>query len=341
MRDDPTNADPPIPEAIRRVRAPLHTLPLPEDLDASTLALIRTAASAQSAPPARSAVRTPAVWRKPRVWYGAAAANALFALGFGWYALRQSPAPLQGELVRLSGGLDRDGEILESRTESGDGLAVGETFTLADDGLLYLQYAPGFTVRIIGPARFRVRATGLALEAGRLALFASADRLSGAELAEQQRAHAAFRIETARAEYRLLGTMAELHVSAAPARTEVLRVLDGALGVRLHATSAELRAGAGSAFNAVERRAFALEPEDRVALQRVRASLIDPRSSAALNLEEIRAIYGSVSEFTLRDGRILQGFLVRTEAGEAIQTPAGPVAVEPADILSFTLLDAP
>lgn len=342
-REDQPEVDPPIPEAIRRVSRPLHSVPLPPDLDDKALALIRNAVAAPDAPRAPvelNRARSGSARFKPLVWSGAAAV-ALFALGLAWYALRDSGATIAGEILRTRGNVQRDGRALATPESSGAALTSGESYELAGEALIYLKLAPGFTVRVLGPAKFQVLATGLALQHGRLALLANAEGLSPAERAQHQTMHAAFRIATPRADYRLLGTMAALQVGTTTKRTELLRVLEGALALRMRNATAELRTEAGRAYDAVDQRGYALAASDRLDLERMRASLAAPGAPAAFNLEEIRAVYGSVSEFTLRDGRILQGFLVRTQAGQTLQTPAGPVPVTPADIVSFTLLESP
>lgn len=340
-RDGQTESDPPIPEAIRRVQRPLHSIPLPPELDAKTLALIRQAAAGQSAPVELNDARRRAGNRRALLWSGAAAASALFALGLAWYALRDGGATIAGEILRSRGEVQRDGRALPAPESTGAALAAGESYELGPEALIYLKLAPGLVVRVLGPAKFQVRGAGLALDHGRLALLANDERLSADQRAEHHKVHAAFRIATPRAEYRLLGTMAALHVQTGARRAELLRVLEGALAVRMYNASADLRADAGRAFDAIDQRLFALAANERTDLERIRASLETPDAPVGLNLEEIRAVYGSVSEFTLRDGRVLQGFLVRTEAGETLQTPAGPVPVEPTDIVSFTLLDSP
>lgn len=60
---------------------------------------------------------------------------------------------------------------------------------------------------------------------------------------------------------------------------------------------------------------------------------------ARLTLEELRAMYGSVSEFRLRDGRILQGFLIQVPDGHIVRTPDGSVVIRMADVESVVLLE--
>ncbi len=343
-RDDQSEIDPPIPEAIRRVQRPLHSIPLPPELDEKTLAMIRKAVAApaaQGAPIELHDARRRSGRNRAFVWSSAAAAAALFAVGLVWYAFQESAATMAGEIVRTRGNIQRDGRAFEMPATTRATLAADESYELADEALVYLKLAPGFTVRVLGPAKFRVLPAGLALELGRVALLAADADLSDAERAEHLKVHAAFRIATMRADYRLLGTMATLEVQSGNETLELLRVHEGALAVRLQNANADLRTEAGRAFDVIKERSYALTTNERRDLERTRASLAAPGAPSALNLEEIRAVYGSVSEFTLRDGRVLQGFLVRTAAGETLQTPAGPVTVNPADIVSFTLLDAP
>ncbi len=357
----------PPPSGLAARQARLEDEALPEHLDARVLREIRTAAAGEDGTPARLTRTTPAVRRL----FPAAAALLILTGAAAWFAFGVWQ-PRGGFPVRV---LSAAGPISDSRNESEFRLSeIGadallppaSRLELKRGSLLYLEYAPGFIVRLTGPAQVEFAERGLTLQNGQLDLLAQesapesespADSSHDSERADFLQVHEGFRLRTARAEYRLLGTC--LRMRSGPERDR-LQVLEGAVAVS-PTNGGAVQIGAGQSLQLSEAQSDAsatgavpLGADERRALDAMRLSLArfvgadgaarpnagaGTEASVSLSIEDLRAIYGSVMRFELRGGRSLVGSMVRTAEGDFIHTVDGLQPVQSADVLSFQLVE--
>ncbi|MEQ9363770.1 MAG: hypothetical protein RIF32_05990 [Leptospirales bacterium] len=353
---------PPPPGLAQRMHR-LDSEDLPPELDSRVLAQIRSeTASGGSRPIPAPANRLKTVGR---------IAAALVLVGVGaWLGVRAWSwgNALPVTVVATVGAMTVDGRsFAQANAAPSEGLSTGSEVVLESGALLYLEYAPGFLLRVVGPAKFFPRSSGIELRHGALALLASRrDSERSGESApvsdDFDQVHARFRLQTTRAEYRLTGTCFELRSYGDPnpengapnSRGEELLVLEGAVAVDIDGEEAAtvgggegLRLPAGLASEGDgglnEPGIFTLQEYDREGLGATRESLhryiAAPDAPPGLSVEELRALYGSVMRFQLRDGRTLVGFMLQTPDGDFIHTGDGRIRINPAEVLSFVLVD--
>lgn len=362
------NEEGPPPPALAERQRRLESESLPPDLDAQVLEQIRAGvkeATRDAQDLETTRITTTSRLAANRLLRIASAAAAILIVGFGaWLGLR---GWISGDALNVS-ALHVIGPVTLNETAFAVGedkrqnrIISGSELALESGALLYLEFAPGFVVRVAGPARLYTRATGIELTSGELALLADGQGFPGSAK-EYEQAHSRFRLQTPGASYRLLGTCFQIQVpnatdAAEPVEDQLL-VLEGAVEVKVEAIVARVSAGEGARLrqgadptNHIEGnpRIFVLQEYDREGLSAMRDSLQrfaspdgkmnrDALISTA-TVEELRALYGSVMEFQMRDGRSLVGFMLQTPDGDFIHTVDGRIAVRAADVLSFVLLE--
>lgn len=362
------------PAFVRARDAAFDQVPLPEDLD-RRMSLAMQAAGKDFAPVAKAdananeSLAVPAANRANGYWKWIGAAAFVMCAGVGvWIASSGagSAPQLAAEFVGASGSYQIDPP---ANAAAGTILATGSKLELAERARLDLRYAPGLVLSLRGPARFAIEADGVLLMAGRLHLLADRAAVAAVPMdgatAQFDQAHSTLRLRTAAASYHLLGTYLQLDVQS---NRQVLSVVEGAVGVALNDSTAQVSAGRvyqlGDA--AAKPMESELAPDARARLLGERAQLLAlalpgeaspapesaDREAEAVSSEGARAgepvtdapvstsDLGPLMEFELRDGRRIQGVLIRRAAGGTVIQPAKgpPVPVQDSDIISFRAL---
>ncbi len=277
---------------------------------------------------------------------GLAAAGVFLAIGAIFYLT--SSSPVTPDFAPLS----HTGEILmNGRADVRAGRALPNTarLELTARSLLYAGMGERLRLRIAGPAILRYEKrrgrVEIYLERGRLDLRSGGAKIPG------------FVVVTPRSRIVLKGTMFALTVDA---EGESTRLFEGRLTIRdVGGNTVELRRGEKLKFGADDRPERApLSRDDVRELGRINAALAAvasttgagrtagdagdagrPDKRTARSLEDIRALYGFVSEYELADGRRLRGYLVTRDGRSYLHTVKGMIPIRQSDIRSMNLIE--